>query len=136
MGEDGLRLLISGSCTISASRRIASANGSANERGFEGAVGRLARKNAKTRLEMDAHSGTTLRQPFAPLMKKSLAPSFTLISCSCMLNAASGRKTSFESPCMISTGCTIRDNKFGDALSQLASRRQPKWETMTRLNGG
>ena len=33
-----------------------------------------------------------------PLMKYSLAPSLALASCSCMMNAPSGGKTSFESP--------------------------------------
>lgn len=66
MGEDGSRLRISESCMISASRCSASFSGAVTGWGSECAVCRPARNDAKTRLAMDAVSGTTLRQPCAP----------------------------------------------------------------------
>lgn len=61
MGEDGLRLPILGSSMISARCCSASSKGAVTGMGSECACGRPARNDAKTRLAMDALSGTTLR---------------------------------------------------------------------------
>ncbi len=116
MGEEASRVAISGFFTISDSFCSAfSMPVGCGGTGSERVGGWRARKDANTRLAIDADSGTTPRQPcppgpclsvhtrgelrvYVPLMKYSLAPSFALTSCSCMMNAPSGGTTSFESP--------------------------------------
>ena len=73
MGEQGSRELMAGFCTISESLCSASSKrAECGGRGSEREGGRRARNDENTRLAIDADSGTTPRQPWAPRSRVSV----------------------------------------------------------------